>query len=160
MKKPIVLGLSLCAIFALSSCKSQESAYKKAYEKARQQAVTEQQQTPAETTPVAVAPVQTTTPTGGGAQSDANVRNEKVQLINGSGIKDFSVVCGSFGLKANAEGLQQTLKGKGYDAQIVYNPANKFYRVVASTFDTREAAVQSRNQLRATYPDAWILYNK
>ena len=31
------------------------------------------------------------------------------------------------------------------------------YRVVAATFDSKAAAVQSRNQLRATYADAWLL---
>jgi len=33
------------------------------------------------------------------------------------------------------------------------------YRVVASTFDSKADAVQSRDQLRANYPDAWLLYN-
>ena len=33
MKKLVVLGMGLCVALALSSCKSSESAYKKAYEK-------------------------------------------------------------------------------------------------------------------------------
>ena len=34
MKKFFVMGLGLSAVFAMTSCKSSESAYKKAYEKA------------------------------------------------------------------------------------------------------------------------------
>ena len=34
------------------------------------------------------------------------------------------------------------------------------YRVIASTFTEKGAAVQSRDQLRADYPDAWLLFNK
>lgn len=37
MKKIIVMGFALVAAFAMSSCKSGESAYKKAYEKAQAQ---------------------------------------------------------------------------------------------------------------------------
>ena len=39
MKKFFVMGLGLSAVFAMTSCKSSESAYKKAYEKAKQQKV-------------------------------------------------------------------------------------------------------------------------
>ena len=35
MKKLAFLGMGLCIALAFSSCKSSESAYKKAYEKAR-----------------------------------------------------------------------------------------------------------------------------
>ena len=38
MKKVYLFGLGLCAVLACTSCKSsKESAYKKAYEKAKQQ---------------------------------------------------------------------------------------------------------------------------
>ena len=52
MKKFFVMGLGLSAVFAMTSCKSSESAYKKAYEKAKQQQVvaTEQEPTPKQTT--------------------------------------------------------------------------------------------------------------
>ena len=36
MKKLVMLATGVCVVFALSSCKSSESAYKKAYEKAKQ----------------------------------------------------------------------------------------------------------------------------
>ena len=43
MKKLSVLGLGMCMVLALASCKSKESMYKKAYEKAQAQ---EQQTAP------------------------------------------------------------------------------------------------------------------
>lgn len=79
-------------------------------------------------------------------------------MVNGSGLKNFSVVVGSFSVIANAEGEQQRLKNAGYNAQIVKNEARNMYRVVASTFDNKADAVVSRDQLRNKYPDAWLLY--
>jgi cell division septation protein DedD len=82
--------------------------------------------------------------------------------VNGEGLNNFSVVVGSFSLKANAEGLQQTLKQQGYNAQVVVNnnvePA--MYRVVATTFATKGEAAASRASLQTKYPGAWLLYAK
>ena len=155
MKKLSVLSLGLCAVLALASCgTSKESAYKKAYEKAQQQ---EAQQEPV------VTPLETTTPTESTTTEvdNATVRQENVDLISGSGLQNFSVVVGSFSLKANAEGLASTLKSAGYDSQIVYNSERHMYRVIASTFVDKAGAVKSRNELRAgKYPDAWLLLKK
>ena len=52
---------------------------------------------------------------------------------------------------------QERLKNTGYDAQVAFNSGNSMYRVVAATFDNKASAVQSRNQLRNQYPDAWLL---
>lgn len=161
MKKFVVLGLGVGMAFAMTSCKSSESAYKKAYEKARQQqivAVEQEPQAPVEVTPTT--PVTTTPVTPSTDVNSVPVRTENVTLVSGAGLKAYSVVCGSFSLKANAEGLQRTLTNAGYTAQIAYNDGNKMYRVVASTFDDKALAVQSRTVLRNTYPDAWLLYKK
>ena len=83
-------------------------------------------------------------------------------MVIGDGLNNFSVVVGSFSLKANAEGLQQTLKQQGYNAQVVVNnnvePA--MYRVVATTFATKNEAAASRASLQQKYPGAWLLYAK
>lgn len=159
MKKLSVLSVGLCAVLALASCgASKESAYKKAYEKAQAQ---EEQQTVA-TEPV-VTPLETTTPSQSTSTEvdNATVRQENVSLVAGSGLQSFSVVVGSFSVKANAEGLYNTLKNAGYDSQIVLNSERNLYRVVASTFVDKASAVKSRNELRAgKYPDAWLLFNK
>ena len=90
---------------------------------------------------------------------NVQVRQEKVSVVNGSGLKNFSVVVGSFSVKANAEGLQQRLRDAGYDAQVAKNVDRDMFRVIASTFDDKLSAVNSRDQLRTQYPDAWLLYN-
>ena len=161
MKKYIVLCAGLCVAMSFIGCKSSESAYKKAYEKAQAQAQTTQQETAVvqEThvvTPVVTKPVTETKVVDN--LDNVTVRQERVSVVNGAGLKDFSVVVGSFSVIANAEGLQQRLKNAGYAAQIVKNEDRNMYRVVASTFSTKAEAVQSRDQLRATYPDAWLLF--
>ena len=77
--------------------------------------------------------------------------------VDGSGLKAFSVVVGSFGVKANADGLQQRLKDAGYAAQVAKNVERNMYRVIVTTFDTKSEAAASRDQMRSQYPDAWIL---
>lgn len=109
-------------------------------------------------TPLVEKPATQTTVTDN--TDNATVRTEAVTLVDGNGLKDFSVVVGSFSLKSNALGLQQRLKNQGHPAQVAYNPSINYYRVIVSTFDNKASAVQSRNQFRATYPDAWLLLKK
>ena len=161
MKKIVMMGFALVAAFAMSSCKSGESAYKKAYEKAQAQQSTTTVVTPVndtkESNAVAVTPVQTVTPVTD--YSNVTVRTEDVTLVNGTGLKAYSVVVGSFGIQTNAVALQNTLKGQGYQAQVVKSPSN-MYRVVISTHNDKVSAAQSRDKVRATYADAWLLYQK
>ena len=165
MKKLVVLGMGLCLALSFSSCKSSESAYKKAYEKAKQQELasqpTQESATQVEATPVVAAPVQN------GTASNVNVgtvREEKIQLVSGDGLKAYSVVCGSFGVKANAEGLKQRLDGEGYSAMVVYNAERNMYRVVVASYDDRVQAAQARDDFKAKHPEnadfqkAWLLY--
>lgn len=166
MKKSLVLGATLCVAFAFTSCKSQESAYKKAYEKAKAQEEQNQAMQPTqETTPV-VTPLtqQPVTQTTVSNVDNATVRSEDVTVINGAGLQAYSVVVGSFGLKANAEGLQNTLKQGGYDAQIAYNSNLNMYRVIATTYADKGQAVESRDAIRGSQynpkSDAWLLYKK
>ena len=162
MKKYTLLCVGLCAAMAFTSCKSSESAYKKAYEKAKQYDTATPQRAPATEQDAVVAPVEAKPVTETRVVDNldnVSVRQESVLLISGSGLRNFSVIVGSFGLISNAEGLQQRLKAAGYDAQIVKNEDKNMYRVVATTFANKADAVMSRDQLRATYPDAWLLYN-
>ncbi len=160
MKKLAILGTGLCVLLAFSACKSSESAYKKAYEKAKQQELAEPEVTaPVETAPVVEAPV-VSTPKPVVTES---AREEKVTVVAGNGLKDFSVVCGSFSVKANAEGLKDMLDGEGYNAMVVFNAERAMYRVVVSTFDDHASAVEARDIFKAKYPNrsdfqgSWIL---
>lgn len=165
MKKIVVLGMGLCVALAFSSCKSSESAYKKAYEKAKQQeladasAASTTTEAPAEiVAPVETAPVAPVT--------SAPVREEKVELVSGNGLKAYSVVCGSFGVKANADGLKNQMDAEGYDAKVVYNAEKNMYRVIVESYDTHTEASAARDAFKAKYPDrkdfqgAWLLYAK
>ena len=163
MKKMMVLGAAMCVALSFTGCKSSESAYKKAYEKAKaqEQTSTDNDDSMKQDAPV-VAPIETVQQPVTQAPIVDNydnepVRRENVSVVNGAGLKAYSVVVGSFGVKANAEGLQQRLQNAGYSAQVAFNSGNNMYRVVAATFDSKASAVQSRNQLRATYADAWLL---
>ena len=150
MKRNLILGLAIVSAIAFVSCKSSESSYRKAYEKA--QAQTEQQvvvETPAPavvTTPAPAPVVEDNTP----------VRSERLNALNGN-LKAYNVVCGSFKSLDNANRLAATLVSKGYSAQVAQNPETGMYRVVAETSDVKSTAVATRDRLRSLYPDAWIL---
>ena len=162
MKKYMVICAGLCTALAFTSCKSSESAYKKAYEKAKAQETAQQPTTPMNSETEVVTPLETkpADQTRVVDNSDnVSVRQEKVTLLNGAGLKNFSIVVGSFSLKANAEGLQGQLKNAGYDAQLAYNAERNMYRVIAATFDQKADAARSRDEFRSKYPDAWLLYN-
>ena len=163
MKKIVVLGMGLCVALAFSSCKSSESAYKKAYEKAKQQELADASnaststEAPAEVvTPVETVPV--------APVSSAPVREEKVELVSGEGLRAYSVVCGSFGVKSNAEGLKAQMDNEGYNANDLYNAQNKIYRVIQESFYTPYEAARARDAFKAKYPNrkdfqgAWLLY--
>ena len=160
---------ALCAALMFTGCKSSESAYKQAYLKAKQQE--EQQQKQENSAQEAaqennvVVPLEEKPVTNTQVVDNADnvpVRQETVSVVAGAGLKNFSVVVGSFSLRANAEGLQQTLNNQGYNARVVVNnqvsPA--MYRVGATTFDTKGEAAASRNALQEKYPGAWLLYAK
>ena len=166
MKKLAVLGMGLCVALAFTSCKSSESAYKKAYEKAKQQELAEApaaEEAEAVAAPVVAAPV---VAAQAAPVEVGTIREEKVQLVSGDGLKAFSVVCGSFGVKANADGLKSKLDADGYNAKVVFNADRNMYRVVVASYDDRVQAAQARDDFKAKYasnPDfqkAWLLYAK
>ena len=163
MKKILFMCAAVCAVFMMSSCKSKESAYKKAYEKAKaQQTAT----TPATTTtpvqqvtPQTVTPVTTTPVTD---YSNVAVRNESVAFVEGSPLKQYGVVVASVTIKSNGVALMQKLASQGYNSCVAQAQVNgqTFYRVVACSFDTKQEAAQKREQFKGQYPDAWLLYKK
>ena len=164
------LGMGLCIALAFTSCKSKESAYKKAYEKAKQQELAEAStveeapvvEAAAVTAPVEIVPA--------APVEIGTIREERVQLVSGDGLKAYSVVCGSFGVKANADGLKAKLDNDGYSAKVVFNAeANNgqgMYRVIVASFDDRMQAAQARDSFKAKYYNnadfqkSWLLYAK
>lgn len=171
MKNFLILGSAMFMVLAMTSCKSKESAYKKAYEKAQAAQVSQTQQytgtTTQQTTPVQVTPVTpttttTTTPVVAQDHTGVGVRTENVTLVSGTGLRAFSVVVNSFQLQSNAQAEQALFAQKGYAAQIVSAivDGKTYYRVIASTHDTKEQAAQSRAAILGLRPSAWLLYQK
>ena len=128
--------------------------------KAKQQELAEPQvEAPVEVTPVVAAPVTTTK-----VADTSGVRQEKVTVVSGTkGLKDYSIVVGSFGVKANAEGLKDWLDGQGYHATIAFNADKAMYRVIVNSFADKAAAIDAY-AFKAKYPNrsdfqgAWLLY--
>ncbi len=171
MKKNLLMTLGLCSAVLLTGCKSKESAFRQAYEKAKSQEVTNEQQATATTTPVtteqtvAVTPVTPAAPTTATDNTDVRTINGDVNVTRGNALKTYSVVVGSFVTEANANGLMSRLQGEGYDARVVktnetINGKTGWYRVLASSYDDKASAVQSRNALKEKFPGAWVLYRK
>ena len=158
----MVICAGLCVALAISSCKSKESAYRKAYDKAKaQDAANVTDNSGYDDTPVVTPFVDTPVTDNNNNNNNydnVSVRSEDVRVVNGSGLKAYSVVVGSFSVRSNADNLVSRLRSQGYDAQLAYNSARDMYRVVASTYADKGSAVQSRNNLRNTYPDAWLLF--
>ena len=161
MKKILLMGAAVCAVFMMSSCKSKESAYKKAYEKAKAQQTETTTTTPVQqvTTQTTVTPV-TTAPVAD--YSNVAVRNESVAFVEGSPLKQYGVVVASVTIKSNGVALMQKLASQGYNSCLAQAQVNgqTFYRVVACSYDTKPEAAQKRDQLEGQYPGAWLLYKK
>lgn len=162
MKKIFIVALAVCSVFAVSSCKSsKDSAYKAAYEEARLAEGQGQQNDAVEIVPVA-------SETTKNMAEDTTFRTEKVVVASGNenALKAFSVVCGSFSTKNNADNLRNSLLDDGYSAIVVQNPESGMYRVICASFDTKEEAAASRAKFKAAHPrnsdfqKAWLLYNK
>ena len=161
--RKLVLGLAVIASIAFISCKTQESAYKKAYEKAKAQEQT-QVTTTVPTTPV----VTVTTPTTQVDEYDNtnnNTNNYNNYTYNNNtnddqystaNVKRYCVVVGSFESLSGAEQRRQSVVNNGYgSAKIIRGGLG--YRVVATSFNDIDSAKSSRNTLIKMYDGAWIL---
>jgi len=112
MKKLMIFGAAICVAMAFTGCKSSESAYKKAYEKAKAQErtgyTTDGTATESSDVPT-VAPVETQPTIDTSVEDNYDnvaVRQESVSVVNGAGLKSYSVVVGSFGVNAPVLGFK------------------------------------------------------
>lgn len=158
MKKVILASLALVAVASLSSCGAKKSAYRKAYEQAKQREVATQATKPAVQYE---API--TTPER--AAAPVTVRKERVTTYQGEDanrLKRFSVVVGSFQNPTNARNLKERMVKAGYNAVLATNEVGML-RVIVSSFDSREEAAASRDAIKARFApdfkDAWLLEN-
>ena len=97
----VLCVVTMCCV----SCKSKQSAYKAAYEQAKEREMTNSEPVEEQITPVTKAKTSTAT------------RQEKITPISGEnpeGIKLYSVVIGSFKNKTNAYSLKERMQNEGY----------------------------------------------
>ena len=157
MKKVILASLALVAVASLSSCGAKKSAYRKAYEQAKQREVATQATKPAVQYEAPAVSERATAP--------VTVRKERVTTYQGEDatrLKRFSVVVGSFQNPTNARNLKERMVKAGYNAVLATNEVGML-RVIVSSFDTREEAAASRDAIKARFApdfkDAWLLEN-
>ncbi|MDR0757187.1 MAG: SPOR domain-containing protein [Tannerella sp.] len=144
----------LCTVLACCvSCKSKQSAYKAAYDQAKERQVEETTFVQEEE----IAPVSKskTAPTVS--------RQERITPVAGedaSGIKLYSVVIGSFRNKTNAYSLKERMQRDGYMPVLGENEQGML-RVILTSHETRQEADASKQEIsRKYYPDfqdAWVL---
>lgn len=171
MKKIILMAIAIASVITLNSCKSQKTLSEATTVADAEEEITEvapiQYTKPSTATTTTAAPVVETTATPVAAKPATPDRTEKVKLVDtgDSGkLKGFNVVVGSFGSKTNAENQKIKMINRGYRSAFLVQNASGMYRVVAASFDTREAATAVRDVIRTSYPtesgtcaEAWLL---
>ena len=143
----VLCVVTMCCV----SCKSKQSAYKAAYEQAKEREMTNSEPVKEQITPVTKAKTSTAT------------RQEKITPISGEnpeGIKLYSVVIGSFKNKTNAYSLKERMQNEGYMPVLGENEQGML-RVILTSHETRKEAEKSRDAIRAkffpNFQDAWLL---
>lgn len=160
MNKIWLFGAAVCMVLALGSCKPKQSAYKAAYEQAKEKESTAPVAVVEETEEeVEVAPVSKPRTTS----SHVSTRTEKINVADGedaSRLKKYSVVVGSFKNKTNAYSLKERMQNDGYNAVLGENEQGML-RVIVASFDDKADAAASRDAIKAKYApnfqDAWLL---
>ncbi len=155
MKKIFVYAFAVILSVGFTSCKSKQSAYKAAYEKAKETTPSQAVEEVEAEQPVMITPSAKT--------SGAAVQVEKVYAVESSdaaNLKDYSVVVGSFINKTNANALMKEMKEKGYNAFLAQNEKN-MYRVIVASYPDKGQAAEARDMIKAKYAprfqDAWLL---
>lgn len=150
MKRLLITLSALAVLATMTSCKPKKSAYRAAYERAKQKEITQQNRTEEETTPVVNV-------------ADDHTVSERIMPAQGEdekGLRAYSVVIGSFQNLTNAKSLKERMIAEGYRAILAQNESG-MYRVIVSSFDNKADAVNSRESIKARfaplYKDAWIL---
>ena len=148
MNKIWLFGASICMVLALGSCKPKQSAYKAAYEQAKEKE---------STAPVEVVEeeevVEEVTPVSKPRTSNVSTRAERINAAQGedaSRLKRYSVVIA----------LKERMQNDGYNAVLGENEQGML-RVIVASFNDKADAADSRDAIKAKYApnfqDAWIL---
>ncbi len=155
MKKLIFYSVVALIAVGATSCKPKQTAYKAAYERAKQKEVV------TTNTEQVTQPVVSTTVTK--PATPVTARKEfitPVTAADASSLKSFSVVIGSFMNNANAVALKDNMEKEGYHVILAQNE-KQMYRVIVASFNTKEEAAAERDRIKAKYSprfdDIWLL---
>lgn len=107
-----------------------------------------------------VEPATATTPATTPAEREVT-RSEAFKLAAGETnsaamSKKYHVQVGAFTVHENARNLRARLVNEGNDALVVENDRGML-RVIIASYNTYQEARAKINQIRDTYPDAWVL---
>lgn len=154
MNKIWLFGAAISMVLAFGSCKPKQSAYKAAYEQAKEKEMA---------APVVEEEIEEVVPVSKPRSSNAAVRQEKVTAVYGedaNGLKRYSVVIGSFKNKTNAVSLKERMQGDGYSPILAQNEQGML-RVIVTSFNDKADAADSRDAIKSKYApnfqDAWLL---
>ncbi|MDH6534291.1 SPOR domain-containing protein [Parabacteroides sp. 52] len=157
MNKIWLFGAAISMVFAFGSCKPKQSAYKAAYEQAKEREMSAPVEVVVEEEEVNVVPVSKP------KVSNEATRAEKINVAQGEDatrLKRYSVVIGSFQNKTNAYSLKERMQNDGYNAVLGQNEQGML-RVIVSSFDNKADAAESRDKIKSKYApnfqDAWLL---
>lgn len=150
MNKVLGFGLMLSLLVAFGSCKPKQSAYKAAYEAAKEREVEDNKSMNNTTS------TQSSKPAYPVYNYDANseaVRTEKITAVydsDAAGLRDYSVVIASLSVKPNAEALKARMEQEGYNIILAQNQQG-MYRVIIASYDDKGAAANSKNSIKEKY---------
>lgn len=160
MNKIWLFGASICMVLAFGSCKPKQSAYKAAYEQAKEK---ESTTAPVEVVEQEEVVEEVVAPVSKPRTSNVATRSERINAAQGedaSRLKRYSVVVGSFKNKTNAYALKERMQNDGYNAMLGENEQGML-RVIVASYDDKASAAASRDEIKEKYApnfqDAWLL---
>jgi Cell division protein len=152
-----LIGLIFIFLLSLGACKSKESAYKAAYEKAKEREMNEGNNEEIEEVVPVSKPKQTVTTEPVAFQKE---KVTAVDEIDTNRLRRYNVVVGSFINKTNATSLKERMERDGYNVILAQNE-RQMYRVIVASYDDRNSARKERNDIKTKYypdfQDAWLL---
>lgn len=163
MKKLIFISFVAVVAFGMTSCKPKQTALKNAFLNAKEKEIVTQTN--------ADEPVKTVQQVQKSQTPDVTVKRstppvvqkERITAVStsdASGLKNFSVVIGSFMTKTNAISLKESMEGEGYRVILAQND-KQMYRVIIASFVTKEEASSERDRIKTKYTprfdDIWLL---
>lgn len=148
----VVLAAAVAMTVAFGSCKPKQSAYRQAYEQAKEREIAQSEENETVAKPIVSKPA-----------SNVQIRQEKLSAYNGedgSRLDRYSVVVGSFRNATNARSLKERLESEGYTPILAENEVGML-RVIVASFATYEEAAAAREAVKERYApkfqDAWLL---